>query len=216
MPSTSTGRPPAAVTVAERYQRIERPLSGAVALLVGGAVAVLLLYLPLASGLLVAAVVVLAVRAPLFEPAGTARLSTDAPPDEVRADFASATPPLLAFQWGVADDVRPTADGANYDLSYLFGLRSVTMEVETRWDVDGADLRLVVTAAGSPWGTYDVSIEADGETGGTVVDVAWTSDRRFGLNRVPQWFVAQRYRPDALAAQGYAVVDRDADISVGV
>lgn len=212
MPSTSTERPSDAVTVAERYQRIERPLSGAVALLVGAVVAVALLYFSLLPGLIVAIVVVLLVRVPLFETRGTTRLSTDAPPDDVHRDVVSLTPPFLAFQWGVADDVRSTADGAVYDLSYLFGLRSITMELETHSDVDDADHRLVVTADGTPWATYDVSISARPDE--TVVDVEWTSDRRFGLNRLPQWLLAERYRVGALAAQGYTVVGRDASLSL--
>ena len=48
----------------------------------------------------------------------------------------------------------------------------------------------------------------------TVVDVDWTSDRRFGLRRLPQQFVADRYRTDALAVQGYRVADRDTSISI--
>jgi len=33
---------------------------------------------------------------------------------------------------GVADDVRSTDDGVTYEFSYLFGLRSTEMTVETR------------------------------------------------------------------------------------
>jgi hypothetical protein len=43
----------------------------------------------------------------------------------------------------------------------------------------------------NPWATYAVSIhERDTET---VVDVEWSSDRRFALRRLPQWLVAKRY-----------------------
>jgi hypothetical protein len=87
-----------AVSVARRYQRIERLISGAVALFVAAVVAVAMLYFPLVSGLLVAAVVLFAVKVPLFNTGGTARLATDAPSEAVRADFESATPPMLAFQ----------------------------------------------------------------------------------------------------------------------
>jgi hypothetical protein len=224
---TDAGRPSAAVAVADRYRRLERPVSGAVALLVAAVVAAAMLSQPLVPGLLAAAGVLVVVRTPLFTTGGSARLVTDATPEAVRADFESATPPMLAFQWGIADVVRSTADGATYELSYLFGLRSVTMDLETRADVDAGDavdLRLVVTAGGRSWGTYDVTITAgegdadNGETSprgdGTVVDVAWTADRRFGLNRLPQWLVAERYRDRALVAQGYTPVDREASLSI--
>jgi len=55
MPSTNADRPADAVTVAEQYQRVERPLSGAVALLVAAGVVVSILYFPLATGFLVGA-----------------------------------------------------------------------------------------------------------------------------------------------------------------
>jgi len=210
MPSTDLHRPPDVVAIANRYRRLERPLSGALALLLGVVVAAAVLWLPLVSGLLVAAVLLVAVRAPLLTSRGTARLAADAPPETVRDDFDGPTPPPLAFQWGVADAVHPTDSGAIYRFTYLFGLRSTTMSVEADRDA-GGDVRLVVTADGRPWATYDVTVTSDGAD--AVVDVAWESDRRFGLNRLPQWLVAERHRADALGAQGYAVVDRDVTLS---
>jgi hypothetical protein len=50
--------------------------------------------------------------------------------------------------------------------------------------------------------------------GGTVVDVETTSDRRFGLRRLPQRVVATRLMPAALEAQGYQIVERDASLSI--
>lgn len=211
MPSTTDlRRPPDAVAVADRYRRLERPLSGAVALLLGVVVAVAVVWLPLVPGLLVAAVLLVAVRVPLLTSRGTARFVTDATPEAVRDDFDGPTPPPLTFQWGVADAVHATDSGAIYRFTYLFGLRSTTMSVEVDRHAPG-DVRLVVTADGRPWATYDVTVRSDGAD--TVVDVTWESDRRFGLNRLPQWVAAERYRADALGAQGYAVVDRDATLS---
>jgi len=43
-----------------------------------------------------------------------------------------------------------------------------------------------------------------------IVDVEYMSTRRFGLRRVPQQLLAERYRDAALTAQGYTVVKRDA------
>jgi hypothetical protein len=221
--------PSEAAAVARRYRRVERPVSGAVALLVGGACGLALWLLPLLPALLVAAGVAALVRVPVLRSEGRAELTTDADPGVVRAAFESATPPLLAFQWGIADEVRSTADGGACEISYLFGLRSVTMETAVRCgagdDGDGgtgtvrdgegsddADLGLVVTAGGEPWATYSASIARRDD--GSVVDVEWTSDRRFGLRRLPQWLVATRYREEALAAQGFAVPERDARLTL--
>lgn len=213
--STPRADPPdEAVTVAGRYRRLERPLSTGFALLVAvGGVALAFSFLPTLQATVAVLALVAAVRVPVFTSAGTTRLRTDADPETVRESFAGPTPPVLAFQWGVADAVHPTDDGVRYDISYLFGLRSVEMRVETSTgDGDDDPLELRVTAGGEPWATYRVSVAEDG--GETVVDVAVDSDRRFGPNRLPQWVVAERYRVDALAAQGYAVERRDHSLSV--
>lgn len=216
MPSTTNpvDRPSEAVDVAQRYQRLERPLSYVVALLVGLVVGATFLLFSLLQAVLVGLALGALVRIPVFRTSGTARLITDADPETVRADFAGATPPPLAFQWGIADAVHTTDDGATYEFSYLLGLRSTEMTVETRSNApDGDpddDVELLVTAGGRPWGTYTASIRQDDDH--TVVDVDWTSDRRFGLRRLPQQFVAERYRADALAAQGYTVAERETSL----
>ncbi|KAB1196424.1 MULTISPECIES: hypothetical protein [Haloferax] len=221
MPSSASAgdAPPEATAVARRYHRLERSISGAVALLSVGVVAAAILFAPLLVGLLVALAVVVLLRIPLFRTSGTARLASTAEPRSVLADFESATPPLLAFQWGVADSVQSEVDGAVYDFSYLFGLRSVRMETTVRSVTasesdSSADLELDVTADGNPWGTYSVSIHEGASR--TLADIDWESSRKFGLRRLPQWFVAERYRAEMLTAQGYRVLDRDASLSLSV
>jgi hypothetical protein len=195
--------PPETAAVADRYRRLERPVSYAVALVAaavgGGAV----LLAPLVPGLLAAGVVLVALRVPLLYSVGTGTLSTDADPTAVRADFTGPTPPPLAIHWGMADAVEATADGGRFDVSYLFGLLSTTMTVESRTVADAVEL--VVTANGSPWATYEASIRERASDGRTVVDVAWRSDRRLGLRRVPQWLVARRFRDAAVGSRGYDV-----------
>ena len=143
-------------------------------------------------------------------------------------DFERVTLPL-EHDFTISRGTRSTADGGACEISYLFGLRSVTMETAVRCGAsdagdagtgtardgegsDDADLGLVVTADGEPWATYSASIARRDD--GTVVDVEWTSDRRFGLRRLPQWLVATRYREEALAAQGFAVPERDARLTL--
>ncbi|MCU4800735.1 hypothetical protein OB920_10165 [Halobacteria archaeon HArc-gm2] len=218
MPSTDVVDVPAeAASVAARFQRIERPISFAWALLVAAVAVAAVFTLPLLWGVLVAAAMILAVRVPLFRAGGTSQLVTAADPGSVRVDFESACPPPLALQWGVADAVRSTEDGAAYEFSYLFGARSMTMETAVRspsgdGEADAEDFELVVTASGEPWATYAISVgERDGET---TVEVAVESDRRFGLRNLAQWFVASRYRNAVLEAQGYTVAERDYSLSL--
>jgi hypothetical protein len=219
-PSTSPDARRSAVrSVAKRYHRAERAVSRLVALSVSGTFLLAFALADLLTALAVAAVLVVAMRAPVLRRRGTTRLRTDATPRAVVDEFASPTPPPLAFQWGVADEVRPTADrtGGVYEHSSLFGLRSHSLAVETAVETtsdddrdDGAPVARVHvegTLDGREWGAYSVVVrEAGGET---VVDVELLPRRRFGLRGLPQALVADAYYADALAAQGYAVVDRD-------
>ena len=212
MPSNTNSDVPRDVSaVVRRYRRLERPISAGVAVLVGLVAAAAIITLPLAVGLAVAVAVFVVVRVPIFETGGTTTLSTQQRPDEVRAAFESASPPPLVFQWELADEVERVDGGWSYEISYLRGLRSVRLHVETR-PGDDADLELVVTVGDESWGTYRVDIEARDDE--TIVVIDTTSDRRFGLRRLPQWFVGQRYRTAALSAQGYTVVEQDTRLTL--
>ncbi|GAB7008682.1 hypothetical protein JCM31271_06250 [Halorubrum trueperi] len=221
-----------------RYHRIERRAAWLIALAAAGAFLVAYAALSLWPALGVALVIV--ARIPLFRRRGTTRLRTELSPEDVVSAFVSATPPILAFQWGVADEIRPDdGDGATYEFSYLFGLRSTAIDLDVDV-VEGtaengdqavdddpfAVIELEASAEGRPWGAYTVTIRdaaaADADRvegnsdrhsavrpGGTVVDVELEPTRRFDLRRIPQGLVAERYYADALAAQGYEVVARE-------
>ncbi|GGL68011.1 hypothetical protein [Halocalculus aciditolerans] len=208
-------RSDAARAVVDRYHRRERALS---ALLVVVVVAVFLaayVTLPTLYGLAVAALLILVARAPILHSRGTIRLRTDDDPDAVADAFTGPTPPVLAFQWGVADDIT-RADETTYHVSYLFGLRSVEMTVETtETTTEDGERRVTLDVAANdrPWATYTARIHVEGDA--TVVDVDYAGERRFGLRRLPQQLLTERYRDDALHAQGYTVLDRDAHFGVG-
>lgn len=215
MPSAPGTSDPAAVeSVVRRYERTQRVLSLSVAAVSVVAVLAAFVALPylVALGLSLGALVLL--RLPLLTTDGTIRLQTDADLETVRRAFAGETPPILPFHWGLADDIRETDDGAAYEISYLFGRRSITVTVETRAvsDDPNADLEIDVAEAGQPWGTYSVALEENDETTHVTIDAA--SDRRFTLNRVPQTIAAARYQQAAYAAQGYAVVEYDRSIGL--
>ncbi|GAA0516789.1 hypothetical protein SAMN04488066_1189 [Halorubrum aquaticum] len=235
MPSTNgaAGVPPEVAPVVRRYHRVERAVSWLVALVIVAVAVAAFLSLDTLPAVLVAVGVVAVVRVPVVRRGGHTRLVADADPSAVAAAFRSPTPPILAFQWGIADGIEVgggSVDGetdadpdgiptthASYEFSYLFGLRSASMELEVRTaseeaapSPDGNEpvetLEASATANGRPWGTYRVSIrESDA---GTVVDVELTTDRRFDLRSVPQTLVAERYFEAVLAAQGYRVADR--------
>ena len=222
-------------SIVKRYHRIERAVGWLLALAAAGTFMVAFALADIVPALAVAAGLVVAFRAPVLRRRGTTRLRTDAPPEGVIEAFASATPPVLAFQWGVADEVRPASDGADgvYEYSALLGLRTYSLAVETNVDetrgadvtgegdaVVGADddtgdpdarVRIEGALDGRPWGAYSAAIRGvgDGEPGETVVDVELLPRRRFGLRSVPQALVTDAYYVDVFAAQGYEVVDRD-------
>lgn len=222
-------------SIAKQYRRVERAVVWLVALAAAVTFLVAFALADLVPALAVAAALVVAFRAPILRRSGTTRLRTDAAPEAVVEEFTSPTPPVLAFQWGTADEVRPASDGADatYEHSALLGLRTYSLAVETEveatretdviaGDSDGdtggplARVRIEGTLDGEPWAAYSVAVRGagDGEPGETVVDVELLPRRRFGLRSVPQALVADAYYVDAFAAQGYAVVDRD--VSFGV
>jgi hypothetical protein len=211
MPATTdVDRPQEALAVTRRYLKRERPVSALVVITLVAAV----LWTYVSTSLLPAVVVGLAlavgVRAPVLQSRGTYRLRTDDDPETVREAFAGPTPPALTFQWGVADAIRTDGDTSTYETSYLFGLRTAETTVQTRTTetADGdcrVELELVVND--QPWSTYAATVTP--VAAGTTVDVEYESNVRFGLRRLPQRFVVDRYREDALAAQGYTIVERD-------
>ena len=203
-------RPDAAVAVAEQYLRRERPVSALIAALVVAVFLGTYLAASLVPALVVAAVLLVVVRAPILRPQGTGRLRTDADIETVLESFTGPTPPVLVFQWGIADDVSSHDSSATYRLSYLFGLRTIEMTVRTRTTTtqdSGYRVELDATANGQPWSTYTVTIHSRDDR--TVVEYEYASNRRFGLRRVPQRYIADRYRDKALREQGYTVVHRD-------
>jgi len=161
----------------------------------------------------VAVVLVVIARAPILQSTGTVELRTDDGPETVLDAFTGPTPPVLALQWGVADDVIREDGVATYPTSYLFGLRSVKPTVRTQAETtpDGEHrVELEIVVNDNPWATYTATIrDADDHT---IVEVEYTSTRRFGPRRVPQQVLAERYRDAALIAQGYTVVERDAHV----
>ena len=211
------------------YHRAERAASWTLALLVVAAFLAAVAALSFWPGAAVALLLALALRVPAFRRGGSVRLRTGAPPETVVEEFASATPPNLALQWGVADEVLEPSDAtATYAFSFLFGLRSAAIDLDAHVNraggaptgdevsVDGGDAAATVaiegTARGKPWGSYAVTVR-EAPDGGSVVDVELRPTRRFDLRRLPQGLVADRYYGDALAAQGYEVVERSVSLT---
>ena len=214
MPSTDSTVSSATPRIVRRYHRVERAVSTLFALAVATVAAVAFLSVSVLPALAITLATVAVVRVPVFETGGRVTLDTDATPDAVLADFAGPRPPVLAFQWGPADGVRETDDGAVYDFSYLFGLRSLSMSVTTEpLADDGQTLELSVSTAGQPWGRYLVRVSETDD--GTVVDVEYSAERLFDLRSLPQWILARRYRDAVLDAQGYTVRGRESTVTVG-
>ncbi len=213
--TASVDRPSQAVTVAQQYYRRARPLTYLIAVVVVGVVGVGFFILSFWPWLLLAGVTLLVIRLPIYSTSGHHRLTTTKAVDTVRAEFTGPTPPMLAFQWGLTNNIEPTDNGGRYTIPYLGGVRSVEMVVESHptSDQNNADYELVVTAGGSPWGTYYIDIQQADDDTQTIVDIRAQSARRFGLRRLPQWLVARAYRTRALHAQGYEIIERETNLS---
>ena len=217
MPSTrSVDRPREALAIAKRYLRRERPLSALVVVLAVIGFLGTFVATSLVPAVVVGALLIVVARAPIIESRGTVRLRTNEDAESVVDSFTGPTPPILVFQWGIADEIL-TGDTVTYRLSYLFGLRSVEVTVDTRTDRTpdgGRRIELELTADGQSWSTYVVTVDTLDD--GTVVKYEYTADRRFGLRRIPQRIVANRYRDEALEAQGYVIVERNEQYGVGI
>jgi hypothetical protein len=215
MPSMNSERSQKAVDVAQRYLRRERPLIALVVVLAWSVFVGTYLVTALLPAVLVAAILIIGVRLPIFQSNGTLRLRTSDDLDTVVDEFSGPLPPVLALQWGVADKVSTEGDTAIYSVSYLFGLRSADVTVHTKTDsiADcGYVIESEVTVDDQPWATYTSTVSSSGEH--TVIDVTYASNRRFGLRRVPQQLIANRYRDEVLSVQGYIVVTRDAHFGI--
>ena len=210
MPSTRTGkRPQRALTVTKRYLRRERLLSALVVVIVVIVFVSTFVATSLVPAVVVGALLTVAMRVPIFKPNGTVRLRTSKDPDSVIESFTGPTPPVLVFQWGIADEITTRDEMVTYRLSYLFGLRSVEVTVNTQRNQilgDDRQIELELTVGDQPWSTYVVTIGA--RNGQTVVEYEYTADRRFGFRRIPQRIIAKRYRDEALEAQGYVPINR--------
>jgi hypothetical protein len=213
MTSTSAAeRPGSALPIAKRYLRRERPLSVLVAVLAVSLFVGTYLAASLLPAVVVAVLLLVALRAPVLQSSGSIRLRTDADPGTVADSFAGPTPPVLALQWGIADEVTSDDGTATYRISYLLGTRTAEVTVDARRETtpDGNPrIEMEITENDEPWATYTATVRSDDDT---LVDVAYASDRRFGLRRLPQRFVAERYREEVLTVQGYSVVDRESRV----
>ena len=169
-------------SIAKRYHRVERAVGWLVALAAAGTFLVAFALTDLVPALAAAAGLVVAFRAPILRRSGTTRLRTDAAPEAVIEEFASATPPVLAFQWGTADEVRSASDGtdATYEHSALLGLRTYSLGIETEVaetrDADATGERGAVAGAGDgdsdDGGDVDSGDgDSDGRTGGSLARV---------------------------------------------
>ncbi len=208
-------RPQAARNVAKQYLRRERTASGLLTVLVVSVFLGTYLATSLVPAILVGAGLVVVTRAPLVQPRGNVRLRTDEQSEAVVESFTGPTPPVLVFQWGIADEITAEDGAVTYRLTYLLGLRSVEVTVDTRTvrvPSGERQVELEVTVGGQPWSTYVATVETKDSK--TIVEYEYTTNRRFGLRRLPQRYVATRYRDEALRAQGYVVVGRDEQYSI--
>jgi len=188
----------------------------------------LLFSLPFIPALAVIALLIGTLAGPVFTTGGTIELTTDRSPAAVSDDFTGGMPPILGFQAALADDIRPTETGAEYDLSGLGGVRSTTFHVETKQLADSvsssdagssgdanetdADFEAIVTVGDEPWGRYRVATDDRGAE--TAVTITAVRHRRVGVRRLPDLLFGRRYRRQLFDEQGYTLVADNTSLSV--
>ncbi|ERG96028.1 hypothetical protein [Haloquadratum walsbyi] len=214
----SLGRSGKASMVVTQYYRRSRVLTYLVGITVVGSVGASFALLSFYEWLLCGITVFVIFQSPVFTTDGHIALVTNKAPEAVSKEFQSPMPPILPFHWGLADQIEATDDGGHYVIRYLLGLQSIEMTVKCQpAPNDPADVKLIVTVGDSSWGNYHVNIDTTDTTDNymqTTVDITVETNRRFGLRRLPQQLIADKYRPTALEAQGYDIVSYDPDISL--
>lgn len=215
--SETVAVPSAVQTAARRYWRRTLALRGLLGVGYFGVSVAILLTLPYVPALAVIAVLLGTFAVPVFKNRGTIELTTHRSPDVVADDF-TRVPPVLGFQAALADNIRLTDVGTEYELSSALGLRSTTMRVETERVADRGEpetdvaINVVVTVGDEPWGQYQIT--ANERDGDTAVTIRMVPDRRFGVRRLPDFVFGRRYRSHLFAGQGYTLVADDTSLSV--
>ncbi|WP_330632772.1 hypothetical protein [Halocatena halophila] len=208
-------RPAEVIDLIDQFHGRERALSALFVLLVMAVYLVAYFSTPLLVSTGIAIVILLIVRTPIYQSYGSIKLQTPMTETAVIESFSGPTPPVLGFQWGVADAISIEDGTVNCETSYLFGVRSVIVAIDATVD-DTSDgktrVTLDVTEDETPWGTYTCTITTDGEH--AIVDIDYRSNRRFGLRRLPQQLLASRYRDAILETQGFAVVERESHVGL--
>lgn len=193
-------------TVLRRYQRLERYCRVGLGVIVGGLVLAGFTLTSSMLGLLIALGVIVSLYLPLFQPQSETRLRSRHAPEEVADQWHGPRPPILAVQWGLADDIiHNNGRWVVYTFSRFGGLRSAHMTVEHA-TLDESSVTVTVSVDGHPWGMYHVEWAVARDE--TIVSVTSRPVRAFGLKFIPQWIAANQVYEAILAAQGYAVMER--------
>jgi len=133
MPSNVIERPEDGLRVARRYLRRERLLSGRVIVTLVSLFLLTYVVTSLLPAAIVGVLLVVIARAPILQSKGTVQLRTDEDRETVIDSFTCPKPPILALQWGVADEVI-IADGTpKYPTAYF------TKEGYKPWGMRGAN-----------------------------------------------------------------------------
>ncbi|EMA06116.1 hypothetical protein KDQ40_21650 (plasmid) [Haloarcula marismortui ATCC 33800] len=217
MPSNQQlARPQQVLTIANSYLKRERPatvLLPVAALLVVAGVFAVTSFVP---AIVVGGFLTTGFLVPLIQPRGTVRLRTDTDVTSVVDSFTSPVPPILPLQWGTADEVVVEDGIPVYTLSYLFGLCSaeISLHRDSRSISDGSHrTNLQLRMDGTPWSRYAVDVyDQDGQAE-IEYEYEYEADQRFGLRRLPQRLITDRYFEAALRAQGYTVVERNRSVT---
>lgn len=141
------------------------------------------------------------------------RLLTDHSPAQTRDEIQSVDNPLAIWYYALADEdgVEIHENGATYETSVLFGLRTVRIRCETEQGPNG-DLLVRMWKNGVEAPVATVSIEPADGTGSVVTVDGFTL--RLSLRRLLMLWVRQIPLTAAYKAFGYKSIDNETQVSL--
>lgn len=157
-------------------------------------------YVGVIASVLTVVALVLAVQTPLYRPRGTetVRYVTEKSPADVRDEFASPRPPVLALRMAGADEITELSNGSQFTIDYVLGSNRMQYEY-----TEGSDdqLSAEVYEDGDLQASFTVTLAEHDET--TEVILEAEPSQRYSILGLLVLLAAKRTTERAMRRQGY-------------
>lgn len=155
-------------------------------------------------------------RSPIYHRDVHIELETDKDVESVFDEFSGPLSPALTFTWAIAQSIDCEGESVEYEIPGQLGISSGSIKASSTdslcEDEKSQNLRIDLTSDGHPIWENNIQIKS-GETK-TNIQIDSVSKRRFGLIRLPQFLLTDRYFDQAMEAQGYDVIGRTTRLKI--